>query len=175
MKRFLKWSAIGAVSLVAVVLLFLIGGYAYAQFNGNWEYKNMIFFNSACSTATPSHAPLKGNAICVDTTNLSISVWNGTTAFALPTNQNVLVIKSPVSMCTTSNSVGAACAEPTQTVVPGFADAGYAISCTCASVGTNVPAVASVAKSTNAVVVTIAALTAASASCAEVDCIAVHP
>jgi hypothetical protein len=90
------------------------------------------------------------------------------------TGYNALAIKSPVAMCTTSNTVGAVCAEPTQTFTTGFADTNYEVTCTCAAGGTNVPIVQALTKASNTLVVQIAALTAASASCAEVDCIAFH-
>lgn len=175
MKRFLKWSSLGAVSLIAVAVLFVIGNLVYAQtITGNTDYWNMFFFNNNCSGLTPRNPGVKGAQVCFDTTSLSMYIWSGS-AFVGAASGNALIIKSPTAMCTTSNTVGALCAEPTVTLSPGFADGNYAISCTCASVGTNVPVVEAVAKSTNAIVVSIAALTAASASCAEVDCIPLHP
>ena len=86
---------------------------------------------------------------------------------------NAFTIASPV--CTTSGA-GGTCAEPTHTFSPvGFADANYFINCTCNGTLTGVPAVAGVTtKSSNAVVVTIFGATSVSASCANVDCIAVH-
>lgn len=144
-----------------------------------FNYNNWFFNETNCATYIPNTpAPPTYQAFCLDKTSGAFYTWNGS-AFAAPaiiagTNQ-ALIIKSPVAMCTTSNSVGALCAEPTQTFSPtGFADTSYSVSCTCASIGTNVPIVQGVTKASNTLVVTVAALTAASAQCAEVDCLAIH-
>lgn len=85
---------------------------------------------------------------------------------------NAFTISSPV--CTTTGA-GGTCAEPTHTFSPvGFKDANYFINCTVTGVGAAVPAVQSVSKASNAVVVTIAGLTAVSASASTVDCVAIH-
>ena len=75
--------------------------------------------------------------------------------------------------CTTSGA-GGTCAEPTITLAHGYADTSYSVTCSCSSVTTAVPIVQSISKATNAVVVTIAGLTAVSAACGEVDCVASH-
>jgi len=127
---------------------------------------------------------------CFDKTAGTLYFWNGSAFAAYPVAVSELTIStgisphtagyqairmaSPIAMCTTSNSIGSICAEPTWTYSPGFVDTNYTISCTCASVGTNVPVVEAVTKASNTLVVDIAALTAASASCAEVDCTAAH-
>ena len=85
---------------------------------------------------------------------------------------NAFTISSPV--CTTTGA-GGACAEPTHTFSPvGFADTSYFINCTITSIGTNVPAIESVTKASNAVVVNIIGVTAPSASAATIDCVAIH-
>lgn len=85
---------------------------------------------------------------------------------------NAFTIASPV--CTTSGA-GGACAEPTHTFSPtGFIDANYFINCTCTGSLTAVPVVEGVSKASNAVVVTIAGITAVSASCPTIDCVAIH-
>ena len=97
----------------------------------------------------------------------------GTGISASSSGYNAFTIASPV--CTTAGTAGAVCAEPTHTFSPtGFADTNYFMNCTCTSIGTNVPVVESESKASNAVVITIAALTAASASCATLDCVAIH-
>lgn len=91
------------------------------------------------------------------------------------TGAQSIIMASPVAMCTTAGTAGALCNEPTWTFSPtGFADTTYSVACVCASVGTNVPIVQAVTKASNTLVVTIAAVTAASASCAEVDCNLFH-
>lgn len=97
-----------------------------------------------------------------------------TKGFGAGSGVQVARMASPITMCTTSNSVGASCAEPTYTLVPGFADTAYAAFCFCSSIGTNLPYVSDVIKASNTLVVNVKAATAASASCAEVDCILSH-
>ncbi len=153
-----------------------------------------LFFGTASAKAQqPTFAqignpclgsPVYGNAQwCFDTpTTANPSIYyNNAGVWTYVSGQNqahyqTLIIKSPTVMCTTSNSAGAVCSEPTQTFSPlGFADANYVVNCTCASVGTNVPIVQAVTKASNTLVVTVAAMSAASASCAEVDCALTHP
>jgi len=83
-------------------------------------------------------------------------------------------INSPVTMCTTTNTAGAACTNPTAILSPGYPDANYNAVCTCTSIGTNVPIVSVVTKASNSLVLGVNALTAASASCAVIDCNLIH-
>jgi hypothetical protein len=75
--------------------------------------------------------------------------------------------------CTTSGA-GGTCAEPTITLAHGYSDTSYSVNCTCTTVTTAVPIIQSIAKATNAIVVTIAGMTSVSAACGEVDCVASH-
>lgn len=89
-----------------------------------------------------------------------------------PTAGGYQAFTESTGLCTTTGA-GGTCAEPTQTVT--FKDANYFINCTCNGALTGVPVVAAVTtKSSNAVVVTIAGVTGVSASCAAVDCVAIH-
>jgi hypothetical protein len=77
--------------------------------------------------------------------------------------------------CTTAAAVGAICTTASISL-PGtaFPDPAYTLSCTLQGALTNVPVVIDTNKSAGSFTVTIAALTAAAASYAEVDCIAIH-
>ena len=83
-------------------------------------------------------------------------------------------VASPITMCTTSGLNGA-CTEPTLTLVPGFADTAYTVTCSCAGTNTGVPELVSIVKASNSLVVGIVSAGATpSASCAEIDCTAIH-
>lgn len=83
-------------------------------------------------------------------------------------------VASPITMCTTSGLNGA-CTEPTITLVPGFADTAYTVTCSCTGTNTAVPELVSIVKASNSLVVGIVSAGATpSASCAEIDCTAIH-
>ncbi len=83
-------------------------------------------------------------------------------------------VASPITMCTTSGLNGA-CTEPTITLVPGFTDTAYTVTCSCTGTNAGVPELVSIVKASNSLVVGIVSAGATpSASCAEVDCTAIH-
>jgi hypothetical protein len=83
-------------------------------------------------------------------------------------------VASPITMCTTSGLNGA-CTEPTIVLVPGFADTAYTVTCSCTGSNTAVPELVSIVKASNSLVVGIVSAGATpSASCAEIDCTAIH-
>jgi hypothetical protein len=83
-------------------------------------------------------------------------------------------VASPITMCTTSGLNGA-CTEPTITLVPGFADTAYTVTCSCTGTNAGVPELVSIVKASNSLVVGIVSAGATpSASCAEIDCTAIH-
>ena len=164
----------------------LLAGAAHAQMpggsvNGPLYMNGNPIYGAALSGQVLTSPTINGGTISSPTiTNgtLNSPTINeqtiGTGIVNASSGYHALRIASPTVMCTTSNSVGASCAEPTQTWSPGFADTNYTISCTCASIGTNVPIVGQLVKASNTLVVNVNALTAASAQCAEVDCLAIH-
>lgn len=79
-----------------------------------------------------------------------------------------------VTGCLTSGVVDNTCAEPTASFAVPFADANYRVACSCVT-PVGVPVISSVSKGASGVQVTIASLTAATAQCGTVECVAYHP
>lgn len=99
--------------------------------------------------------------------------FTGAQQFDVITNGTGVQAFNSATTCTTGSTVGAVCTTGAITLPVAYSDTNYRLTCTGLS-PTNVPTIVTDTKSNTTFTITIAALTAAAATFASYDCIAVH-